>query len=92
MLKLSLDKSVTAIEEPINNIGQIVSMKYRDLPQYLKGVNEMVVEYPYGMLKTRVKTLESLGFMLHTNIWFEPIAVHSTIRQVWVRSGTKPVK
>lgn len=84
-IQVTLQKVVTISRQISANRGAISEHKYRDLGRILSKQNTIIVMYPYGMQKARIRQLQKAGFAWSSDIWNEPVAVHSIIKQVWVR-------
>jgi hypothetical protein len=85
MIRLSLEKVVTIMDELTNGKSYIQMLKYKELPTAIAGINEVEVDYCFGQEKKRVKQLIELGFKLKENVWYNNDEVYSKIRQVWSR-------
>ncbi|MFS0783323.1 hypothetical protein [Bacillus sp. 1P06AnD] len=87
MLKLTLQKVVTCLEEMPNNMMAVSTHKYKELPKILEKRTEILVDYPYGMMKYRIQVLSKLGFTLQETIWLNTHAPYGLVRQIWERKS-----
>jgi hypothetical protein len=85
MIHMVMQKDITAMIELPGNRTKIESWRYKDVEGKLKGQPEVLISYPYGMEKHRLKFMRDLGFVWSSNIFYEPVAIHSIIKQHWVR-------
>ncbi|MCY9056104.1 hypothetical protein MOE90_20925 [Bacillus spizizenii] len=85
MITVSMDKIVTIMKDLANGTTEITTHNYKCLPDQLEGVNEIIVKYPFGRRKRRIKNLEDLGFSFKESIYYNDSAPHSKIKEVWVR-------